>query len=118
MVKLSVITTDALVQPLEDAFCELTRSNWGIEKINDRLPPELFGYFDTEGEAKQAYEELRERFSTLPAEFSIEQINDCDWQNEYKKFLKPWNYQDLHWVPVWMRDEYNVPEGDKAQCKS
>ncbi len=114
MVKLSVIITDAIVQPLEDAFCELTRSNWGIEKINDRLPPELFGYFDSADEAKQAYAELTERFSTLPANFKIEDINDCDWQNEYKKFLKPWNYRDLHWVPVWQRDDYQLPAGDKA----
>ena len=114
MVKLSATITDALVQPLEDAFCELTRSNWGIEKINDRLPPELFGYFDSDDDAKQAYAELKERFANLPADFSIEQINDCDWQNEYKKFLKPWSYQDLHWVPVWQRDEYQVPENNKA----
>ncbi len=114
MVKLSATIIDALVQPLEDAFCELTRSNWGIEKINDRMPPELFGYFDSLDEAKQAYAELLERFSNLPADFKIEDINDCDWQNEYKKFLKPWTYQDLHWVPVWQRDEYSVPADDKV----
>jgi ribosomal protein L11 methyltransferase (prmA) len=114
MVKLSATITDAIVQPLEDAFCELTRSNWGIEKINDRLPPELFGYFDSEKEASEAYAEIRGRFPNLPDKFSLENINDCDWQNEYKKFLKPWSYNDLHWVPVWMRGEYKVPDGDKA----
>lgn len=114
MVKLTATISDALVQPLEDAFCELTRSSWGIEKINDRTAPELFGYFDSDGDAKQAYAEVRGRFPTVPETFSIEKIDDRDWQNEYKKFLKPWTYRDLHWVPEWMRGGYSAPASDKV----
>ena len=114
MVRLYVNIEDSLVQPLEDAFCELTRSNWGIEKINDRIPTELFGYFDSAADAEADYAALRARFPSLSEKFSLDPVNDRDWQNEYKKFLKPWSYADLHWVPVWMRGEYPVPAGDKV----
>ena len=114
MVKLDATISDALVNPLEDAFCELNRSSWGIEKINNRTPPTLFGYFDTESEARDEYARLRARFAELPEEFAVSDVDDRDWQNEYKKYLKPWSWRDLHWVPVWQRGEYKVPEGGKA----
>ena len=114
MVKLSLTITDAHEQPLEDAYCELVRSNWGIEQINDKIPPELFGYFDSDKDAGEAYAEVRARFPQLPETFKLEPVDDRDWQNEYKKFLKSWEYRDLHWVPEWMRGQYDVPDGGKV----
>lgn len=114
MQKLSVIITDSLSPVLEDFFCEQEGCNWSIEKINDKTPPTLFGYFDDDAQAVAAYSALRLAFPELSENFSTEKINDCDWQSEYKKYLTAWQCEDLHWVPVWMRGQYDVPAGDKV----
>lgn len=114
MIKIKTTIREALSDPLEDHFCEFVRSNWGIEKINDKSPTELFGYFDTPEEAASEYAQLRQFFPALPESYETEPVNDVDWQNEYKKYLKPWDCKGLHWVPVWLRGEYPVPAGDKA----
>ncbi len=103
-----------MVQPIEDALCELTRSNWGIEKIDDKSEPELFGYFDDTQTARNEFDELAAIFPELGSEYETVDIDDRDWQNEYKKFLKPWQYENLQWIPVWMRDEVPVAPNDKA----
>ena len=65
-------------------------------------------------DAAAEYGELRKAFPALPESYDTEAVNDADWQNEYKKYLKPWDCRGLHWVPVWMKGEYRVPESDKA----
>lgn len=114
MVRVSAIIEDEMIDILEDFFCELNRSSWGLEKRNDFTPAEVFGYFDSESEAIEKYNELRKEFSNLSENFELENINDCDWQNEYKKFLTPWNYENLHWIPIWEKNTYKFPSGDKA----
>ena len=72
------------------------------------------GSFETPDDAAAEYGELRKAFPALPESYDTEAVNDADWQNEYKKYLKPWDCRGLHWVPVWMKGEYRVPESDKA----
>jgi ribosomal protein L11 methyltransferase len=36
-------------------------------------------------------------------------IDDADWQNAYKEFVKPWSDRQLHWVPLWERDNIKTP---------
>lgn len=114
MIKLNAIIDENLMDPLEDFFCEMSRSHWGLEKRNDLSPAEVFAFFDDEAQAKAEYADLRKAFPALPEEFNLAAVNDCDWQNEYKKFLTPWNYKNLHWIPIWEKDKYNVPQDGKA----
>ncbi|MCD8298603.1 MAG: 50S ribosomal protein L11 methyltransferase [Opitutae bacterium] len=101
----------ALAQPLEDFFCELVRSPWLIfhEKIG--APHLLMGYFDSESEALDAWEDLRKSFKMLPEKPLIGNLEDRDWKEAYKENLHPWSFGKLHWVPEWRRAEYCVPEG-------
>ena len=88
MIKIKTGIKEALSDPLEDHFCELVRSNWGIEKIDDKSPTVLFGFFETPDDAAAEYGELRKAFPALPESYDTEAVNDADWQNEYKKYLK------------------------------
>ena len=88
MVILKTPIKDSLSIPLEEYFCENNCPTWGIEKINDRTPSELFGYFDSPEDAQREYCSLRGSFPELPQNAAISQINECDWKNEYKKFLQ------------------------------
>ncbi len=114
MIKISADIPNILSGVLEEAFCELVRSPWGIERGDKNSPTVLFGFFDSEEEARSEWEKLGESVSDLPKNFRMERLEDADWQNAYKEFLKPWNWRDLHWVPVWMKGEYRVPKGDKV----
>jgi ribosomal protein L11 methyltransferase len=39
-------------------------------------------------------------------------LADADWRDSYKAHFHPWQFGRLHWVPVWEREQYSVPEGD------
>ncbi len=98
-------------QPLEDYFCELTRSPWMLYNENPRTPHFLMGYFDTEPEARDAWAELRKAFKKLPESPAYGTLEDRDWKEAYKAHLHPWSHGPLHWVPEWRRAEYAVPAG-------
>jgi ribosomal protein L11 methyltransferase len=54
---------------------------------------------------------LRAAFPALPAAPTQSTLNDRDWREAYKAHLRPWNTGDLHWIPVWMKDDYILPPG-------
>lgn len=109
----SVIDSD-LALPLEDYFCELECSHWSIVQKTDNDPYHLFGYFDTEKDATDHWISLQHHFPTLSKNPEIKTLIDEDWQNAYKKYLKPWNYHNLHWVPIWEKENYQIPAKDTA----
>ncbi len=113
MVRISLKIANRAVQPLEDALCSLTRSPWGIER-EPGGEPLLFGYFEDGECAESAFRELCALFPDLKGGYAAEEIDDRDWRNEYKKYLKPWSFGKLHWIPVWMRGVFPVPEGHTA----
>jgi ribosomal protein L11 methyltransferase len=40
------------------------------------------------------------------------QLDDVDWRDSYKQHFHAWQFDRLHWVPVWERENFAVPEGD------
>ncbi|QYY36811.1 50S ribosomal protein L11 methyltransferase [Ruficoccus sp. ZRK36] len=102
-----------LAEALEAYFCEEGLLDWGIESAPGG-PLFLKGFYETEAEADAGLAALREAFAELPAEFAREQIEDREWQEAYKEFLKPWAKPPLHWVPAWERESYPLPDGDVA----
>ena len=114
MVKISLIVRNTIAEPFEAWCCEEGISNWGIEKIDDKHPTELFGYFENAQEADENFKLLRNAFPEIPETYKLEDVCDCDWQNEYKKFLTAWNYKDLNWVPLWQKGEFVEPENQKV----
>lgn len=41
-------------------------------------------------------------------------LGDADWRDSYKAHFHPWRFDRLHWVPVWLRESYALPTGDKV----
>lgn len=114
MIQLKTPIPDPLADELEAYFCEDGSDHWMIESIPGGRDFHLYGFFPTTEEAQSAYHQLRDVFSELPLESTISELPDQDWQNAYKLHFQPWQCGNLHWVPVWMRDEYSVPENGKA----
>lgn len=112
MIELRCVIPADSAQPLEDFFCELTRSPWMI--YNERSPGACFlmGYFDSVEEAADAWADLRKVFAALPETPAFHPLADCDWKEAYKAHLHPWSHGRLHWVPEWRRADYAVTPGD------
>ena len=102
-----------MADALEAEFCEYTGcSPWMIQKLGANDGHELFGYFEDQTALDEAWTTLRADFMSLPEKVPTEEVCEQDWQNAYKAFLKPWKLENLHWVPVWMKDDYELPQGD------
>lgn len=109
MIELRCSIHEDYVQPLEDYFCELTRSPWMLFHEGPGKPHYVMGYFENQGEADTAWASLRKAFKKLPESYEATTLAEKDWKEAYKEHLKPWQQGKLHWVPAWMRQSYSVP---------
>lgn len=109
MIRLVLDISEALIEPLEIAFYDIPEDSWAIEQTDISQPPRLCGYFETEGAAREAHGRLAELVDDLPKVFVLSELEDCTWQEEYKRFLHPWSSGPLHWVPQWQRETYDSP---------
>ncbi|MGF1484308.1 MAG: 50S ribosomal protein L11 methyltransferase [Opitutales bacterium] len=114
MIALSTKVDAELAEKLEAHFCEWLRSPWSLLQEKPGQPYQLSGYFEDLREATHAWQVLRKDFSELPEAPESRDIDDADWQNAYKAFIKPWQERDVHWVPLWERGSYAVPSGHTA----
>jgi len=94
---------------LEAYFLESESLRWGVMQKEREDPFEVFGLFDSRTEAETALARLRAEFPELPGHFRYSRIEDADWQNAYKAFVRPWSDRRLHWIPLWERDRIQPP---------
>ncbi len=71
------------------------------------------GIFETEEAARQAWDDLVEQLAHPPS-FKLREVSETDWKDSYKEHFQPWTIGALHWVPVWLKDEYALPQGHEA----
>ena len=109
-VELRAIIPDEMADPLDYYFCETESPYWGIMQKEVTDPYELFGIFPDKATASGALSLLRKDFKSLPIDFELAEIVEADWQNAYKEFVKPWNDRQLHWIPLWERDNIETPD--------
>jgi ribosomal protein L11 methyltransferase len=96
---------------VEVILAETEQTQWVIEKNDTQC--QLCGYF--EGDFEKSWKNLQKQIPSLADKtLSCETVQDCDWQNEYKKYLRPFNLGPLHVVPIWERAIYEVPEDQFA----
>lgn len=112
MIKLQAMVPVDRMDDLETYFCEEVRSNWGLFQDKLENPLYVFGYFEDDTVAETAWAELKTAFPELDLTPTRETIEDRDWKEAYKAHLGPWVCEDLHWVPVWRKESYPVPEGE------
>ena len=114
MIEYKCEVTQKLADTLEEYFFELENCPWLLKKEADQLNYELCGYFLDEMTAEEYLFNLRHHFKDLPEEFDVNYLEERDWQDAYKEFLKPWSDRELHWIPIWMKEEYELPAGHVA----
>lgn len=100
-----------LADRLDSYFFEIESIYWGVMQREPSDPYEVFGFFPDEATADAELAALRAEFPELPENFARGTIADEDWQFAYKEFVKPWSDRNLHWIPLWERENLTPPEG-------
>lgn len=101
---------------LEDFLTESGREDWHIYSAADERLASLTGYFGSEDEARAAWQELKGAFPSEVGKLraSYRQVGDADWQEAYKAHFHPWRFEGLHWVPIWEKETFDLPEGEQV----
>lgn len=113
MIELLLPVSPELAQHLEDHFCEDYQQCWSIEENWDTREQFLRGFFEDRETLEATFSSLRAAIPGLSGEATVRDLPDSDWKEAYKLHFKPWHERGLHWVPVWERDSYVLPEGDQ-----
>jgi Ribosomal protein L11 methylase len=99
----------------DDVLVELQEEAWSVVEDIVVRRAWLVGIFADEQEAKARWEQLR---PMLPAEARGEvvwrELREADWRDSYKAHFRAWRFGRLHWVPVWERESFQVPEGEEV----
>ena len=113
MIELRLPIDAGLAQQLEDHFCEDYQECWLLEENWKTGEQFLRGFFETQEDLSVSFAALRDQFSELSDDPSISELPDQDWKEAYKLHFKPWNERGLHWVPIWEKDTYSLPDGEE-----
>lgn len=76
----------------------------------------LTGYFEARDAAQGAWQGFAPLLDPewLATEPMISELADKDWKESYKEHFKAWKFGRLHWVPVWEREGFRLPEGEEV----
>lgn len=98
-----------------DALLENEATGWSVFEEVVLRRAWLIGIFPTRVAAAGGVKELK---AILPADWLEEpeyrEMAEAEWRDSYKAHFHAWQFGRLHWVPVWQRDSYRVPEGGVA----
>ena len=108
------ISVDSQTEARLDAlFSEFETGAWSLQQFNNERTF-LQGFFPTAEEAQIAWASLQKKVFLLPTQCTPYAINEEDWKESYKQYLKPWSERNLHWVPLWEKEHYYLPPGHTA----
>ena len=101
------------VDAVDDLLLEREDGRWSV--MHDVLIPSatIVGLFTSQAEAAAEWAALRNEIEGA-GEPAYAEMADEDWKESYKLHFQPWHCEQLHWVPVWERESYPLPEGNVA----
>lgn len=97
------------------ALLELGVDGWSL--LEDAVAGRawIVGIFQGEAESRARWLELRAVLPSPPkGDVPPRRLPDADWKNSYREHFKAWAFGRLHWVPVWDRGTFRLPEGHSA----
>lgn len=74
------------------------------------------GYFDAREQAQASWTEFAVLLDPewIATEPEVRELPDADWKDSYKAHFKASSFGPLHWVPVWQRETFRAPAGEKV----
>jgi len=104
------------VPQIEDLLAEREEQRLMVLEDKPSARAWLTGYFDSRAEAETSWVDLAVSF---PLEWMVggpelRELPDADWKESYKAHFKASSFGPLHWVPVWERETFSLPAGEKV----
>ena len=111
--QINVVLDVAQVDATDDVLLERGDERWSL--MHDVLVPAacIVGVFERREDAETEWADLAPLLTGV-GEMTLSELPDEAWRDSYKLHFKPWQCGRLHWVPVWEREAYALPEGDVA----
>lgn len=101
------------VEAVDTLLLEHGVENWSLLEDVIVRRAWIVGVFENEAQAQASWKELRPLLPCAPSGADdLHALADQDWRDSYKAHFKAWRFGRLHWVPVWERANYKLPEGD------
>jgi ribosomal protein L11 methyltransferase len=96
----------------ELALLEAGLEGWHVLEDSIARKAWIVGFFKSSEEAEARRAELGAALpSGASADSAPRRLSDGDWRLSYRDHFKAWACGRLHWVPVWERATFRLPEG-------
>lgn len=99
----------------DDVLLESGTGNWSVLEDVIAKRAWVVGIGATAAEVRRQWGELAPVLAAAGVECVGEgegrEMADADWRDSYKSHFKAWQFGRLHWVPVWEREKFALPEG-------
>ncbi len=110
MIKFISAIDESIVQAVNCYLLENILQECTVEIETETGQCFLCGYYDDVETGKKFFQDIKNVFPNI-GDIKCQEINNTDWENEYKKYCKPWNFKYIDWVPLWLKDEIKPREG-------
>jgi len=103
------------VEVVDDILLEAEATGWNLQEDVLAGRAWVAGIFEGAEKAEEEWSQLvlllPEGLAASPEKRDIE---DSDWRDSYKAHFKAWQFGRLHWVPVWERESFTLPDGHEV----
>lgn len=104
------------VPEIEDLLAEREEQRLMVLEDKPSARAWLTGYFDSRAQAEESWKAFAAVLGSdwLRGEPEVRELPDADWKDSYKAHFKASAFGPLHWVPVWERETFRLPAGEKV----
>lgn len=115
LVELKAVIAVAEIEAVDEQIQAAGLTGWNIWEDVIAQSAGLTGIFATEFEAREAWAQLRAACPAMSAtDPEWRELPEREWRDSYKAHFKAWRFGSLHWVPLWEREKFVLPAGDKV----
>ena len=104
------IPSEEFCDSVESFLLENEFINWGVESNKVTGQCFLCGYLDSTEKGESEFSKIKNAFPGLIGK-KVRKYKQVDWSQKYKKFIKPWQCENLFWIPEHLRGQVSMPEG-------
>lgn len=98
----------------DNLLLEMGDARWSLLEDAIARRAWIVGIFESEETAESGRAEILSRLTFPSQSVELRRLPACEWRDSYKAHFHAWRFGHLHWVPVWEKATYQLPEGDSV----
>jgi|GEM_PF-6964939 len=113
--ELRVAVAPEAVEGIDEAIQEAGLLGWNLVEDVIAHTAAVVGLFASEEEGRAAWAQLAAACPPLAeAPSQLRKVAEEEWRESYRAHFKPWQFGRLHWVPIWHKDSFVLPDGHEV----